>query len=924
MTAPTVSINVTPPEVEPTLAAPPVVPDAPTGLNLSVTPTGPGTFSAPSAPAAVSTPIAPAAATPNVMTPPNITYNAFGQTEYMAQAVGGSFGLWMNNNETITSNNAVINIIGTGGTSGSMTMSSGSIMTNVGSISTGTVYTQASSSTGGSFGPRTIISTTSKTGGLAMNVNVTGNYTINLNSSAPATYTFISLNTCWYGAGGIVELDGNVNLTNNSGANSGVLVGIRHQTNGRDVQSAGATTRIAAGNTMTLGGSYTIGALITTETSQETARTKFTNNGTIVVDGSRNIGIDFGVYDAFYPYVDVTAGTINISGSNNYGIRVQNMTGYTPYYGSYTSTNYYNYVTISNGTIQLTGNSSVGLDFAQQIGTSTNVIAPVTGMTVRVGGTGNVGIYRDKNYVTTQTGDLIVDSSTITSNGLSFLPNAVDGVLLRTDKFKSILKTSLNTNTGTSGNTVIQATNGSTGELASGVTLSTSGSGTKFTGLLASGSGSIVDNLGTINIIANNSSGIAALSSGTANTSGTIIINGASSAAVYNAAKANVGGTITATGDSASGIYNASGATSLNFNASLTANGKGATGIYNLATTGVSVTGGIITITGTNIGTATGIYNSGSMNASSLSAININNYGVGVYNAGTITVNASNINLTGQNASGIYAKNGSLTLNGSLLKATGNNSTALVYEAGNVSFGSVVLEASGTGATGLYNLGTTLTSTPTINIKNNGNTGLYNASGKTITATGNINAGASYIGVAGIYNVGTLINYSGGTIKIDGAKSAGVYNTGNILNISGTVAVNGGASGITVGLYNTASGTVTDVTGTIKAGDDATAIYNAGTMKVSGTVIASGTAQSTGIYNTGTGSLTLDSGIIINIAAGAANATGIYNDSSNALALNGGTITVSGNSSAGLYHASTAASGTFTMTGGAITTTGDS
>jgi len=912
LNAPTVTVNVTPPVVEPTMAQPPVIPDAPSSLNFNVTPTGPGIFAAPNAPASVSIPVAPAAATPNVMTPPNITYNAFGQTEYMSAAVGGSYGLWMNNNENIVSNNAIIDINDT-----SMTMSSGSIATNVGSIVTGTTYNSTSSSSAGSFGPRTIISTTSKSNGLAMNVSVTGNYTINLNSPSACTYTFISLNTCWYGVGGVIELNGNVTLDNASASGGGVLVGIRHQTNGRDVQSTNATTRIAANKTMTLAGSYAIGALITTETAQETARTKFTNNGTIVVGGSSNIGVDFGVYDAFYPYVDVTAGAINVSGNNNYGIRIQNMSSYTPYYGTYDYKQYYKNITISNGNIKLSGTSSVGLNIAQKVGGATNVIDPVTNMTIEVGGTGNVGIYRDKNFEASHNGDLTVNSSTITTNGLNFSAIAKNGVLLRTDKFKSILATDIIINTGNEGNTAIQATNGSTGELATGKKIIAAGTGTRFTGMLSSGTGSIVTNLGTVDVSGDNSSGIAALSGGTANSSGILKVSGASSAAVYNDSKAIISGTVTAIGTSASGIFNKSTSTSLNTSATITASGSSATGIFNQATTGVSIIGGSISVTGVSGGTATGIYNSGILNATALTAINVNNYGVGAYNAGTITLDSGKINITGTNATGVYVKSGTMTLNGSLLDAIGNNSTALVYEGGTINIGSVVLKASGSGATGLYNLGTTLTSTPVINIAHNGNSGLYNAIGKSLTATGNINGANTYSGVAGIYNVGTLNDYSTGKIDIKGASSAGVYNRGTVTDISGTVEVEGNGSGITVGVYNTFGGTITDITGTIKAMDNATALYNAGTMKVSGTVEAGGTAQSTGIYNTGTGTLTLGTGTNINITG--QDGTGIYNDSSSNLTLNGGNFSVTGNSSAALYHAG---NGTFSMTNGIITTTG--
>ena len=291
----------------------------------------------------------------------------------------------------------------------------------------------------GVFGPRTIVSTTSRATGLAMNVDITGSYNLNLNSNAQVPYFFASLNTCWYGAGGTVTFNGTLNLKNDSAIGTSTLVGLRLQTNGRDVQSTGASMVNATGSTINLYGSRSIGALISTETSQETARTNLKNKGTINVYGSENIGVDYGMYDGFYPYVDTDVGVVNIYGKNSYGLRLQNMAllnrsayfGGTPGYD-----NNYEYTTVKGGRITLdkTSSESIGISVSQLIGDSSqsNVVAGMSDMQVVVGGSKNIGILRngDFNNSSANQRDMILDSSVLSATPY-FTQDATDSVLVR-------------------------------------------------------------------------------------------------------------------------------------------------------------------------------------------------------------------------------------------------------------------------------------------------------------------------------------------------------------------------------------------------------------------------------------------------------------------------------------------------------------
>jgi len=561
-------------------------------------------------------PAAPSQVNPNVIIPPTIQYNAFGQTEYMSKGVD-TYGLWLNNYENIVGNSAEINI-----TSSSMNMASGSITYDGGTLNTGSSATSASNSTRGSFGPRTIISTTADANNRAMNVNITGDYKVNLNSSSAATYTFVSLNTCWYGPNGEVILFGNLTLNNSSGASSGVLVGLRLQPNGRDVQSTGAGMTIDAGSTVKLEGSYTIAGLITTETAQETVRTHFKNNGNIIADGSKNIAIDFGLYDGFYPYVDVTAGKITINGQNNYGVRVQDIG----------ANDYYKEVKITGGRIKLNGKENIGLSFAKQVGhNSSNVIADVTDMEIEISGDSNVGILRTSDFNSSGPGDMVVDGNVISNGKLKFLSDAKNGVLLRTDKYKSILDMDITTDSGVEGNTVIQATGtGTKGEFKSGRTMNITGTGKNFTAGLAYNGGEIINN-GTINI------------SNLKDSKGLVVLGAASSGSNT--------GNITQTGDNGVSIYNE--------------------GTFTQGTTGAAKT---ISLSGEQ---GTAIYNKGTFNISGNTNIIAQNGSKGIYSKGgsmTSTVgNGLNIDIDSSTGTAkgiaIYSEEGSqLNLSGAKIK----------------------------------------------------------------------------------------------------------------------------------------------------------------------------------------------------------------------------------------------------------------
>jgi hypothetical protein len=917
LSAPTVSVSVTPPTVNPKMAQPPVIPNAPSALSFNVTPTGPGVFSTPATPAQVTAPTAPATPTIVLFNPSNITFNGTG--------FGQPNGKGMPQGNIIVQNYELYNTAGI------------VIATGVGTTWTGTITTE--------------LADTLNTGNTGANLNafinhvddwdtvVNGNYDFTGNVGGNNSKLFISLNPYnVQGTDKTFNFAGVLTMHGNGAGTTEALVGIEHQLL-TYVQAGTNTGTSIVDNSGTIdlnSGTNMVGIQIDTEydsgiNSWFLKQPQTINSGLIRLGttSTQSIGIDYGLYiigDAQRgPNSKVWIGNIEINGTNNYGFRMKDYFDIPCLWGT-SIQDYYDYIEVTGergplsgqGTIIVRGNRNIGISVSQ--GNSTgDPIQNLSHLNLVVGGTNNVGFYRNPNYAGPNHNAMTFNAANMVN--FIFEAGATSSALFRSDLDAIILDSNLNLTAGSTGNTALQA--GGTGivSLAAGRTITANLP--TFYGMTAgnfvASTGATANNYGTLTLSGANSIGLAVAVANTGTTNGNITVSGANATGIYNLGNTTVsGGTITASGTSGTAIYHNAGATTSISSTNIIANAARATGIYNTSG-GITLTGGSVSATGTTgVGNvATGIYNSGTLNPSGVT-ITVNADAVGIYNTGIMSVSTGSITASGARATGVYAKAGNISLNGTIT-ASGANSTGVVYEAGAINSTGFNITASGSQSLGLYNLGT-LSGTPNISIGASNSTGIYNAASATLTSTGTIStSGTTFTNIAGIYNVGTLTNTTS-NITINNSTSTGIYNNGAITTIGGNIVVSGVVGGITIGIYNAAGKTIGNVTGNLTAGNNATAIYNAGTMTVSGSVTANGTAQSTGIYNTLGGTLTL--GGAINIGVTGADGTGVYNDSTNNMTFNAGQITASGATSAGIYHIG---NGTFTFGGTAtISTTGES
>jgi len=951
LSAPSVSVSVNPPNIEPTFMQPLAAPDTPEVLAATVNPTGPGVFSTPTSPATVTTPTTPTAPTVSILTPPEINYaiGGFGQATDVAMN-NASQGIIAKNYGALDTSGTTFEFTKTiDGMSGSDGY--GTFVVNGGSLQLyDTSWIPYSGSYTGYY-LNTFISDV-----LDHDVTIDGNYIMHANGYFGGTELttkfamFLSYNPYMVGdtdpADKTVDFRGTLTITGNGGLAMEHQLLAGHGGGTVDVPNVndGTTTTIMKNSgTINLSGTNLIGMLVDTEYFYVNSngyfkkRPQTINAGTIhITSGAVScVAVDNGIYYVYNdastgisglwgPNTQLQLGTIVIDGTKSYGYRQKDYTGVASRSGD-SGVEYYDQMTIdgSGGVITVKGSENVGISIAQGVSTySSATIDPISNMTslqIEVGGDENVGFLRNSTLTGyANTNDMILDSTKLGAT-FGFIAGATRGALIRSDINGVVLAKSLTLTAGSTQNTALQAGNTGSVELASGYSITSSLP--TFYGLTAGNfggsTGATATNHGTLNFSGANSIGIAIASGNTGVTDGNITVSGASATGVLNEGNTTIsGGTITVSGNSGTGVYHATGATTAVSNTAIVANAAKANGVFN-AGTGMTLSGGSIQVTGASGAgnLATGIYNTGTLNPNNV-AITANNYGVGIYNAGTMSVTGGSLTVSGTNAIGLYQKSGSTTLTGPIT-ASGANAAGVVYEAGTFS-GVTSVTAAGNNSLGLYNKGT-LTTTPAVSLTANNATGLYNETGANLTATGNITATGTLTGLTGIYNLGTLTN-STATITLNQPSATGVYNDGNVTNITGSVTVSGTAGNISIGILNRPGKTITNITGTTTAGNHATAIYNAGTMTVTGPVTANGTAQSTGIYNTGAGNLTLNGAISVNVTG--ADGTGIFNDSSSNLALNAGTLTVSGSSSAALYHRGT---GTFTFGGtGAINTTGAS
>ena len=805
-------------------------------------------------------PVSPVPVVPNTTTPPNLTFipTGFGQNQmYIIQNSSGQ-GIMFGNQEEIEA-------------LGTVNVSAGPTTSFTGTIN----YIQGgtpSSLTNGAYGSVTnaFYSMVNNS-----NVNIKGNFNIqNTDTGTSNTYRFISYNPYNVTSKGItVDFSGTMDLHGKTTGNS-VLVGVEHQLlygNGSGTSPAMLTGNSIFENTGTINlasGTQVIGIMVDSEGTQSPYKSYTINSGTINVNNTESIGIDFGAYVGRpamggtytegelngkpytgHPNVEVRPGNINVNGSLNYGLRVQDLSNsMDSWYGGVLGPDYYEYAEIdgSNGTITVGGTNNVGVSFSQKIAavTSTDPIGNVRNLRVVLDGTNGVGILRRGDYLNTQTDDMILGSSHVSL--LDFDNNATGGVLIRSD-FKTVaLDRDLTISKGSGNNTVMQSNGaGTLIRLNTGRTINMNSGINTVTGMLASNSGSLINN-GIINIGAENSQGIAVLSGSDGLNTGTVNSSGNNSVGIYNEGTFNMtGGAVNTSSNKGIGLYAKNGTVSTTISGGTITSSNGAIGLYadgpnsaggatiNLSGTVnlVADNGGLMLYNYSSAGDAVGKFNvSGTVNAT------VNSNGTAFYFKGvpaginsflTNMVTGSgklNIKLTDSTSSLFVLDNPGSTINLSDATPEGITgslpSTVTIDPASNPNYKpysvfkgglNIDLNVNIDNANDVYNRSEFISSKVEL------------LSGKTMTGTlaGQYAIGQeNYLGNTGRNNVIITVN-SGSKINMSGSGSAGiVINYGEVLN-NGEISSTGSDS-IGIVSYN---GSLVRNNGKITVGAGGVGIY---------------------------------------------------------------------------------------------------
>ncbi|MDR1835247.1 MAG: hypothetical protein LBQ96_05535 [Fusobacteriaceae bacterium] len=666
------------------------------------------------------------------------------------------------------------------------------------------------------------------------------------------------------------------------------------------------------------------------------------------------------------PNSTVKAGTIIVDGKDNYGIRLKDYTAEETTGQDYPfkGVNYYDLTRIE-GTpgkyIEVRGDHNIGISIAQgrsqgdptgghgHLGSDgeTDDANLIAGLNIKVGGKQNVGFYRNPAYLGANHNEMVLNGDKIAD--ITFEPDAENSVLFRTNLDGITLQKNLALNGTGEGNTALQATATGKVTLASTYTISS-----KFPDFYAMTAGNFrgsrgasATNNGNITLFGAKSYGMAiaegnegyhqfALNNSNVPVRAKISMSGESSTGIYNEGYTEIDyATVEVTGKNGVGVYHGKNELSITVRAltfpttviknlaNIYARAAGAVGVYSAAD-GVTIENSSITAQGTNTtdGRAVGIYNAAGEIYPIGSTITVDDYGIGVYNKGvyrmdvtdgydsTSGATTSQLLLFDPYGIGIYQAAGTLDLAGTIF-AHGNYDIGLVFEDGNItSVGNFEIKTGGSYDIGLYNIGD-LNETPQITLGQTNNTAIYNADRGNLAVTSDILRSTYYYdGVdlnedmtnfTGIYNDGQLYDFSG-SMNFNNGSSVALYNKGVVDDISGNIRMEGNAEGTSVGIYNEATGKIKNLSGEISVGEYATAVYNEGIMKISGAVKNSDGAESTGIYNTGRGELTLDTGAGgTDIRVGDAN-VGVYSDTNGGvMTMRAGTITVTGDEAAGIY-----------------------
>lgn len=226
---------------------------------------------------------------------------------------------------------------------------------------------------------------------------------------------FVSLNPYEVGhnssTDGVYHFAGNLKLHgHNNPSSENLLLGFEHQLLANDggghshylnVENGTVTSILKNTGTITLQSGYNlVGIQIDTEYTPSSngyfkKQPQTINDGTIIINSKRSIGIDYGNYFNASPNTRLTLGNIEVNGENNYGFR---MRSYYNMKNGGTTTTYYDLTDITGGgdtkKISVQGKNNVGISIAQGK-SSGDPLSKITKLNVEVGGTNNVGFLRN-------------------------------------------------------------------------------------------------------------------------------------------------------------------------------------------------------------------------------------------------------------------------------------------------------------------------------------------------------------------------------------------------------------------------------------------------------------------------------------------------------------------------------------------------
>ncbi|SQD08400.1 Type V secretory pathway, adhesin AidA [Fusobacterium necrophorum subsp. necrophorum] len=667
----TPSINIIPPTAvtitatAPTMTAPTVTaptvttPNLPTTLSFSpVTPS-------------VTAPIQPKITISN---PPDLTFNGtgFGQgTSY----VTNQSGLYLENYHTYNTTTPIHLKYG----ANNRIMTGGPVVVTKNDGTPGTQLNAGNSTSQGIY----FISDAAD-----HSVTINGDYEITRESDlGNGTLYFVSLNPYEVGhnssTDGVYHFAGNLKLHgHNNPSSENLLLGFEHQLLANDggghshylnVENGTVTSILKNTGTITLQSGYNlVGIQIDTEYTPSSngyfkKQPQTINDGTIIINSKRSIGIDYGNYFNASPNTRLTLGNIEVNGENNYGFR---MRSYYNMKNGGTTTTYYDLTDITGGgdtkKISVQGKNNVGISIAQGK-SSGDPLSKITKLNVEVGGTNNVGFLRNSQNAlpaaNVNQSTMVLNDTTI-GNTFNFDSSATGGALIRSDIYEVKLDKDITVGATGIQNSLMQAGKDGKVTLASGKTI-TSTVSDEFYGMTAGNFETTADNKeavatnkGTLNIGGKKSLGMAIDVDDKGINNGKINFSGTNGAGVYNTGTftAENSSEINVSGKSSIGAYNSKTLTIAN-GAKITGTAEDSTGIY--ATAGTATNNGTISMNGTSV------------------------KGLVVGGAGANITNNKIVTVTGKEAVAAAALEGTITAAGGSITADGTSGIAL-YAGGTV------------------------------------------------------------------------------------------------------------------------------------------------------------------------------------------------------------------------------------------------